>query len=88
MLEDLLIVSGVEVVRSDADHIEVDVQRASGTKCERCWHYRESVGSDAQVPTVCAPCAERLRGVVECFVEIPAFESLGHSGHSLARSFG
>jgi isoleucyl-tRNA synthetase len=60
-LEDLFIVSGVEVERGSGDRMEVEVRRAEGAKCERCWHYRASVGSDSTFPTVCAPCAERVR---------------------------
>ena len=37
------------------------LRRAAGPKCERCWHYRASVGSDPDLPAVCAPCAGRLR---------------------------
>jgi isoleucyl-tRNA synthetase len=61
LLEDLFIVSGVEVERGSGDAIEVEVRRASGEKCERCWHYRSSVGSDSEIPTVCEPCARKIR---------------------------
>ena len=61
LLEDLLIVSGVEVVRAEGDEIGVDVRRADGSKCERCWHYRTSVGEDAALPTVCDRCVEHLK---------------------------
>lgn len=60
-LEDLLIVSGVDIVEASGSGIEVDVRRADGAKCERCWHYRPSVGSDEALPTICAPCVERVR---------------------------
>jgi isoleucyl-tRNA synthetase len=38
----------------------VEVARAPGTKCERCWTYTEDVGRDARHPTVCAKCASAL----------------------------
>ena len=38
----------------------VGVEKASGAKCERCWIYEESVGSDAKHPTVCARCLPNL----------------------------
>ena len=60
MLEDLLIVSGVTVERAEGDEIGVSVRRADGAKCERCWHYRESVGANEKLPTVCGPCVEHL----------------------------
>ena len=37
--------------------LSVAVERAAGTKCERCWKYTDDVGSDPRFPTVCAACA-------------------------------
>ncbi|MBA4144010.1 MAG: isoleucine--tRNA ligase [Nitrosospira sp.] len=31
-------------------------------KCERCWHYREDVGIDADHPTICGRCISNLYG--------------------------
>ncbi len=31
-------------------------------KCERCWHYVGSVGSDAEHPSLCGRCASNLFG--------------------------
>jgi isoleucyl-tRNA synthetase len=42
----------------------VTVVRATGVKCERCWKYTHDVGSDPELPTVCAPCAEAVREIV------------------------
>ncbi|MCK5519203.1 MAG: hypothetical protein KAI61_07295 [Alphaproteobacteria bacterium] len=33
------------------------VEKAAGTKCERCWKYTTDIGSVEQHPTVCARCA-------------------------------
>jgi isoleucyl-tRNA synthetase len=41
--------------------IRVIVERADGAKCERCWKYVTTVGSDAQFPTVCDACSAALR---------------------------
>jgi isoleucyl-tRNA synthetase len=38
----------------------IGVEKARGGKCERCWIYEESVGSDAKHPTVCARCLPNL----------------------------
>jgi isoleucyl-tRNA synthetase len=35
---------------------------STGVKCERCWHYRDDVGSDAQHPTICGRCTSNLYG--------------------------
>ena len=33
------------------------VERAGGTKCERCWHWEHDVGQSAAHPTLCARCS-------------------------------
>ena len=56
----VLITSKVELVPADENRIMVI---ASGhTKCERCWHYREDVGSDHAHPHLCGRCASNLHG--------------------------
>ncbi|WP_457330647.1 isoleucine--tRNA ligase [Rhizobacter sp. P5_C2] len=42
--------------------LAVAVTPSSATKCERCWHYRDDVGSDAQHPTICGRCTSNLYG--------------------------
>ncbi len=37
--------------------IEVDVQKSTDIKCERCWHYEESRGQDA---SICKRCEDNL----------------------------
>jgi isoleucyl-tRNA synthetase len=56
-LPTLFIVSGVELSEGP---FSVEVRRAGGVKCDRCWIYRDDVGADAKHPTVCAKCAEAL----------------------------
>jgi isoleucyl-tRNA synthetase len=58
-LPSLFIVS--EVHLEQADTLHVLVERAAGTKCERCWKYTQDVGKDSGHPTVCASCAGALR---------------------------
>ena len=52
----LFIVSEVDVLKGDGELAAV-VERATGTKCERCWKYTHDVGSDERFPTLCRPCA-------------------------------
>ncbi|MFZ2301475.1 MAG: isoleucine--tRNA ligase [Gallionella sp.] len=40
----------------------VNVTPSAHTKCDRCWHYREDVGSDTNHPTICSRCASCLAG--------------------------
>jgi isoleucyl-tRNA synthetase len=59
-LPGLFIVSQVAVEPGQPGQIGVTVDRASGTKCERCWKYTSDVGSNEKYPTVCAPCADAV----------------------------
>jgi isoleucyl-tRNA synthetase len=71
VLEDVLAVSGCEVRALDAsappaegEHVaerlavRVQVTRASGRKCPRCWRWRQDGGGLDALPDVCARCAE------------------------------
>ncbi|MBU1424243.1 MAG: isoleucine--tRNA ligase [Gammaproteobacteria bacterium] len=42
--------------------LEIKVTPSAHAKCERCWHYREDVGSDAAHPTLCGRCVSNLFG--------------------------
>ena len=61
LLQEVFIVSGVEVKESKEFSIEVAV--ADGEKCERCWMYSTTVGEDKENPTICHKCSEALRGM-------------------------
>ena len=56
----LLIVSGVELKTAEAGNegaaLRVEVQKAAGQKCERCWFYSTEVGKSERYPTVCERC--------------------------------
>jgi isoleucyl-tRNA synthetase len=56
-LAGLFIVSQVTLEAAAGGELGVTVERAEGTKCERCWKYTTDVGSDARFPTICAACA-------------------------------
>ena len=60
-LADLLIVSQV-TVQTGAE-AAVEVRKAEGGKCERCWKVLDSVGSDAEHPTLCPRCAAAVRNL-------------------------
>ncbi len=57
----LFIVSQVEVHEGDA--LKVEIEKADGQKCERCWNYSVRVGEFEQYPTVCERCAEALKAI-------------------------
>ncbi len=39
----------------------ITVKKATGTKCERCWNYRETVGTFPDHPALCDRCVEAVR---------------------------
>jgi isoleucyl-tRNA synthetase len=59
-LPSILIVSQVELRRGDQDAIRIDVERAAGEKCERCWNWSETTGRDPRYPTVDSRCIQQI----------------------------
>jgi isoleucyl-tRNA synthetase len=57
----LFIVSQVGLDHASGGELRVEVAKADGLKCERCWNYSTRVGEDAKYPTVCERCAPVLR---------------------------
>ncbi|MCH7768190.1 MAG: isoleucine--tRNA ligase [Nitrospinae bacterium] len=71
-LPEIFIVSAVDLAAPDSvpdaamrsDEIAglaVAWERAPGKKCERCWVFKEDVGSSTDHPTLCGRCVDRLR---------------------------
>lgn len=50
----------VQVANAEDERIVATPSAAQ--KCERCWHYVESVGSQAEHPTLCGRCVSNLFG--------------------------
>jgi isoleucyl-tRNA synthetase len=44
---------------------KITVTPSTHSKCERCWHYRKDVGSDAAHPEICGRCTANLYGAGE-----------------------
>ncbi len=44
--------------------IVVTVERAAGTKCERCWKYTTDVGDEFPLPHHLRPCAEAVEEIL------------------------
>jgi isoleucyl-tRNA synthetase len=40
--------------------LQIKIDRALGTKCERCWNYSTHVGESAHYPTLCERCVAAL----------------------------
>ena len=59
----VLITSRAELVQVDEAADEgLDAAASGRAKCERCWHYREDVGSEAEHPGLCGRCHDNLFG--------------------------
>jgi len=60
----LFIVSAVNLVQGAGNGtggVRVEVKKADGAKCERCWNYSIHVGEDKKYPTVCERCSAVLK---------------------------
>jgi isoleucyl-tRNA synthetase len=56
ILRYIFIVSQVEIVKGDKKDIQVS--KASGKKCSRCWNWSALVGEDKGNPTLCERCID------------------------------
>ncbi len=59
----VMITSAVIVHRvSTVDEETISVKASSDQKCERCWHYRQDVGTHTDHPSLCGRCINNLSG--------------------------
>ncbi len=63
----LFIVSAVTLLQGTSGNgtggVSVQVSKAEGKKCERCWNYSIHVGEDSVYPTVCERCSAVLKEI-------------------------
>jgi len=59
-LPEMFIVSQVNVEKS-TDPLNIQITKAEGQKCERCWNFSVTVGKDPTHPTLCQRCVEALK---------------------------
>ena len=62
-LKFVFITSAIDLVAGNA--IEIRATASNGTKCERCWHYRDDVGVNPAHPSLCGRCTSNLFGAGE-----------------------
>jgi isoleucyl-tRNA synthetase len=65
----IFIVSAVELKRGSGNGdapVSVQVSKALGAKCERCWNYSTRVGENAEYPTICERCSAVLQEIKDC----------------------
>lgn len=63
-LATLFIVSSVVVEEGTAEKTEVQVTRAPGEKCQRCWNYSPYVGQSSDYPQLCPRCEDVVREIL------------------------
>jgi isoleucyl-tRNA synthetase len=64
-LKFVLITSSARLVEVAPGEEKVIAEPVAATKCERCWHWRSDVGSDASRPGLCGRCLANLFGAGE-----------------------
>jgi isoleucyl-tRNA synthetase len=60
----LFIVSAVTLTQGPGNGtggVHIEVSKADGAKCDRCWNYSTQVGEDKTYPTVCERCSPVLK---------------------------
>jgi isoleucyl-tRNA synthetase len=71
-LSNIFIVSKVELLTQESgalkdteiEDLKIEVKKAAGEKCERCWIYSESVGTDSEHETICKRCSTVLKEIL------------------------
>jgi len=60
--QELLNISQFEAeVWPDDPEFEIQVSKADGQKCERCWHWETDIGKNPEHPTICGRCVEAVK---------------------------
>ncbi|MEY4712422.1 MAG: hypothetical protein RIS88_1872 [Pseudomonadota bacterium] len=62
-LKFIFITSAITLQAGEA--LAVKASPSKAVKCERCWHWRDDVGSEAAHPTICGRCTSNLYGAGE-----------------------
>jgi len=52
----------IETTIDSGQTIKIKVSASAETKCVRCWHHSEDVGSNAEHPELCGRCVENVAG--------------------------
>jgi isoleucyl-tRNA synthetase len=57
--------TAVEEDAGAQDELKIEILKAEGEKCERCWNYSLELGKDAAYPTVCERCANAIKEIYD-----------------------
>jgi isoleucyl-tRNA synthetase len=61
----IFIVSQVKVEEDSSvkEGLQIEVMKADGQKCERCWNYSVEIGSNGAYPTLCERCVPAIKNI-------------------------
>ncbi|MEW9798734.1 isoleucine--tRNA ligase [Alteromonas sp. CYL-A6] len=51
-----------DALETELEGLQLRVEKSQGSKCVRCWHHREDVGSDSTHPELCQRCITNVDG--------------------------
>ena len=54
--------AGDDAIETELSSLKLVVNKSEAEKCERCWHYREEVGTIEAHPTLCQRCVTNIEG--------------------------
>ena len=54
-----------QAVATEVDGLKLRIVKSAATKCARCWHLRDDVGSNPAHPEICGRCVENIEGAGE-----------------------
>ena len=54
-----------QAVVTEVDGLKLRIVKSAATKCARCWHLRDDVGSNPAHPEICGRCVENIEGAGE-----------------------
>ena len=57
-----ILITSAAQVRKEAGEPRVEAEPSAHSKCGRCWHYRDDVGTDLNHPELCGRCVSNLHG--------------------------
>jgi len=72
-LRDIFIVSSATIVGTldesayqgkEIENLSINVSKATGEKCERCWRFDTTIGENVEHPTACERCATALEQIL------------------------
>jgi isoleucyl-tRNA synthetase len=47
--------------------LAIEVSKADGQKCERCWHWETDIGQNAEHPTICGRCVKAVKDAAKIY---------------------